>query len=91
MFVKLDAGTNEYVRFVCALYARKMNIANLILPVHVHEDRTLYTDDDSALVFLYDAFNWFEMRWWRYCNDNFPLIFDHLDKILEEQEKDVLH
>ena len=82
MYVLLDSLTNEYVRFVCALYARKMDVANLILVAHVYEDNLLCIDDDSALVFLYDAFEWFERRWFNLCNDNFPLIFDKLDETL---------
>ena len=82
MYAVLDNVVNEYVRFVCALYARKMDVENLILPVHVYEDNLLYVGDDAALAFLYDAFNWFERRWWMLCNDPFPTIFDRLDEIL---------
>lgn len=77
-WIELEWKDNEYVRFVCAYYARMKGIENRMVPAHDYDSRMINVGDLEAIHFLEQAFDYFLYAYERlYCFD-FPGACDRV-------------
>ena len=77
-WIHLDWKDNEYVRFVCAYYARVTEQPNLILLAHDYDSQMLNVGVKCAVDYLAEAFDYFCGAYDRlYCMD-FPGAYDRV-------------